>query len=203
MPNPSATADTKWEPGETNPDPSVDIPDIYIGNPTLYAQRYHFAAPNRVAYDRYPPVGGPHDPVWAACDGVVYTKPVRNEIMVHSLEHGAVWFAYNPQTLPTTDIATLADLVRSTPYLVMTPYPGLDAPISLQSWGHQLKVDAADDPRISQFVKSLLRNPYLTPEANATCAQPTFDVDNPPAFDGSAPGPGAIQLDYQPPATTS
>ena len=37
----------------------------------------------------------------------------------------------------------------------MSPYPGLDAPISLQAWGYQLKVDNADDPRIDDFIKAL------------------------------------------------
>ncbi len=36
---------------------------------------------------------------WATCNGVVYTKAVRIENMVHTLEHGAVWIAYNPDTI--------------------------------------------------------------------------------------------------------
>ena len=34
----------------------------------------------------------------------------------------------------------LTGKVQNQPYMVMSPYPGLDQPISLQSWGHQLKL---------------------------------------------------------------
>ena len=42
---------------------------------------------------------------------------------------------------------------------MLSPYVGLDSPVSLQSWGHQLKVDSVDDPRIEQFADFLTRNP--------------------------------------------
>ncbi|MEP6979828.1 MAG: DUF3105 domain-containing protein, partial [Nakamurella sp.] len=162
----------RWLPSETNPDPTVDIEGVYIGAPSLYAQRYHFAAPDRVAYDRYPPVGGPHDPTWAACDGVVYDQPVRDEMMVHALEHGAVWIAYNPDTLSSADLVDLTALVPQVGYLVMSPYPELDTPLSLQAWGHQLPLESGADPRFQQFLLAMLRNPFLTPEPNATCTNP-------------------------------
>ena len=40
----------------------------------------------------------------------------------------------------------------------MSPYEGLDKPISLQAWGYQLKVDNADDGRIDEFIKALREN---------------------------------------------
>ena len=86
--------------------------------------------------------------MWADCTGVVYPRPVRNENMVHSLEHGAVWIAYAPGRVDDAGLRRLAARVDGKPYTMMSPYPGLDRPISLQSWGHQLKVDSADDPRI-------------------------------------------------------
>jgi hypothetical protein len=42
-----------------------------------------------VEYDQSPPVGGPHNPVWANCD--FYSSEVPSENAVHALEHGAVW----------------------------------------------------------------------------------------------------------------
>lgn len=192
----------RWLPSETNPDPTVDIEGVYIGAPALYTQRYHFEAPTRVAYDRYPPVGGPHDPTWAACDGVVYEVPVRDEMMVHALEHGAVWIAYDPDTLTAGDLATLQALVPRVAYLVMSPYPGLRTPLSLQAWAHQLPLDSASDPRLDEFVLAMLRNPYLTPEPDATCTNPTFDVADPPPFVPGPPGPDAVPLDYTPPPDT-
>ena len=69
--------------------------------------------------------------------------------------------------------------------MVMSPYPGLDSPVSLQSWGHQLKVDDATDPRIDEFISSLKQNQYTHPEVGASCdaiGPGAFDQDNPPPF---------------------
>lgn len=155
----------------------------------------HVVAPQRVAYDRSPPFGGAHDQVWAACNGVVYDKAVRTENMIHSLEHGAVWIAYNPETLAGDDLITLTSKVEGTPYLTMSPYPGLDQPVSLQSWGYQLKLGSAADPRIDRFISGLRNNRKYTPEFGAPCdplASELFDQDNPPPFDPSPPGPDAM-----------
>jgi hypothetical protein len=45
----------------------------------------------------------------------------------------------------------------------MSPYPGLDKPISLQAWGYQLKVDSAGDGRINDFIKDLRQNASQEP----------------------------------------
>lgn len=165
-------------------DPSTSIQGIEIKS---YKGADHVQAPQRVDYDESPPFGGAHDGIWAACNGVVYTKPVRTEHMVHTLEHGAVWIAYNPDTLPAADVEALAKKVTGQQYMVMSPYPGLDKPVSLQSWGHRLKVADAADRRIDQFVKALKQNKYTYPEPGATCDIPAsaFDQDNPPPFDPS------------------
>ena len=63
--------------------------------------------------------------------------------MVHALEHGAVWIAYNPDKIKGEALDTLKAKVEGQPYMLMSPYPGLDKPISLQSWGHQLKLTKA------------------------------------------------------------
>ena len=95
-----------YRPSASNRDPSVNISGVYH-NADKYRSALHVRSDQRVDYDMYPPVGGPHDGFWAACDGVVYSKPVRDENMVHTLEHGAVWIAYNPNTIATGDLALL------------------------------------------------------------------------------------------------
>src|SRR4051794_7328951 len=144
-----------WRPSEDNRDPSLAIPGIVTGQ---YAGQQHVTAQQRVAYDRSPPFGGPHDAYWAACSGVVYPNPVRTENMVHSLEHGAVWIAYDPARVTGPAVQTLAAKVTGQDYTMMSPYPGLDQPVALQSWGHELKVGGVDDPRIDQFISSLRQN---------------------------------------------
>lgn len=187
-PGPSAAGDA-FTPSATNQDPAKKIPGIEI---KAYTKSMHPPTSNtRVAYDESPPFGGNHDSVWAACNGVVYKSAVRNENMVHTLEHGAVWIAYNPDKVQGGALASLARKVDGQPYTVMSPYPGLDHVVSLQSWGHRLKLDDPADRRVDQFIKSLRQNPYAYPEPGATCDNPAFDQDNPPPFDPTPPGPDA------------
>jgi hypothetical protein len=130
-----------------------------------------------VEYAESPPIGGEHDLQWADCTGTVYDVDIRHENAVHSLEHGAVWITYDPDALSEDEIATLADLADESGRM-LSPYEGLDSPVSLQSWGHQLKVDSVDDPRVEQFADFLTRNPDEHPEVGATCENPAF-IANP------------------------
>ena len=126
--------------------------------------------------------------------GIVYPEPIRTENAVHSLEHGAVWIAYNPDSLNPSDVDALTSQVNGKPYSLMSPFPGIDSPVSIQSWGHQLKVDSVDDPRIAKFITALKQNPNTHPEAGASCATVPggFDPNAPFPFDASPPGPDAI-----------
>jgi Protein of unknown function (DUF3105) len=143
--------------------------------------------PTTVAYAESPPVGGEHDPQWADCTGTVYDVDIRHENAVHSLEHGAVWITYNPDEVSDQDIETLAALVDGESGRMLSPYAGLDSPVSLQSWNHQLKVDSADDPRVEQFADFLTRNPDFHPEVGASCENPAFVADPPLAPEPAAP----------------
>jgi hypothetical protein len=179
---------------DTNQDPSDKIEGVEKVDYT--DARGHVDATQRVAYDKLPPFGGPHDAVWAACNGVVYDQPVRNENMVHPLEHGAVWITYHPDQVTGAALDTLKSKVEDQQYLMLSPYPLLDKPISLQSWGHQLKLDSADDPRIDQFIRALRTNPYQHPEPGGTCdpTPGTWNADAPPPFVGTEPGPDAVPM---------
>lgn len=120
-----------------------------------------------LTYPIYPPVGGVHAPYWQNCMGDVYTTQIAKEQAVHALEHGAVWVTYRPD-LPKDQIDKLAGKVRDKSFMLMSPYPGLDKPISLQAWGFQLKVDNAGDGRIDDFIDALRQN--ATQEPQATCS---------------------------------
>ncbi|MFW0790906.1 DUF3105 domain-containing protein [Gordonia sp. CPCC 205333] len=192
-------------PSPQNPDPSVNIPGV---TKNYYKASIHVKATQRVAYDQTPPFGGPHDEVWATCTGIVYPEPLRSENAVHALEHGAVWITYNPQTLSSDDLNKLKGKVTGEQFLFMSPYPGQSSPISLQSWGHQLKVDSPTDERINQFITALRRNTTTGvykenraeaafPETQAACAAipGAFDPSNPPPADQGKPGPDAVKMD--------
>ncbi|MGH3942533.1 MAG: DUF3105 domain-containing protein [Pseudonocardiaceae bacterium] len=183
-------------PTAENQDPSTQIDGI---QKVEYGpkNRGHVVSPRRVAYDHSPPFGGPHDEFWATCDGQVYEQAVRNENMIHSLEHGAVWIAYNPEQITGTALDSLRKRVEGQFYIMLSPYPGLDSPISLQSWGHQLKVTDAEDERIDQFIRSLRANQYTHPEVGSPCdvLPGKFDPTNPPLFVAEPPGPDAMPMD--------
>lgn len=185
-----ADALAPFTPTAENHDPSTKIPGVEV---VPYKGGQHVDAKTRVAYTHSPPFGGTHDAAWASCNGVVYTTPVRSENLVHSTEHGAVWIAYNPDRISGPALDTLKAKVVDKPYTVMSPYPGLDKAISLQSWGHQLKLDSADDPRIDQFIAALRHNQYTYPEVGASCQEPGpgyFTESAPPPY-VPAPAPGS------------
>jgi len=120
-----------------------------------------------VKYAMSPPVGGNHNQVWQNCDGDVYTKPLTKENAVHSLEHGAVWVTYNDKA-SKEDVATLKARVEKTKYSLMSPYEDQSAPIVLNAWGNQLKIQKASDPRVAAFFKKFVQGKQ-TPEPNAYC----------------------------------
>ena len=126
-------------------------------------------------------MGGNHSQYWADCTGTVYNTPIANENAVHMLEHGAVWITYNAKTLPASQLVELKKYVTGIDRMALSPYPNLKTPISLQSWGYQLFVQKASDPRIAKFIATLKYNPKTTPEVGATCSQPTF-IQHPSTF---------------------
>jgi hypothetical protein len=117
------------------------------------------------------PAGGAHSATWLNCG--IYDEPVEEEPAVHSLEHGAVWLAYDPD-LPTDQVEILRDLVRQErsrrgePLVILAPKPDLDAPIVATAWQVQLNLDDASDERLVKFVQRYQRGPF-TPEPGASC----------------------------------
>jgi hypothetical protein len=137
----------------------------------------HNHVPGPVTYSVTPPVGGDHNATWMNCG--VYNQPVPSERAVHNLEHGAVWITYQP-SLPTSQLdqlyAFFAKQTQISPpgagssrYLDITPYPGLPSPIVVTSWGFQLKLTSATDPRLQQFVDKFRYKQQYSPEYGAPC----------------------------------
>jgi hypothetical protein len=120
-----------------------------------------------------PPFGGKHNQNWALCIGVVYTRQLANENVVHTLEHGGIWLAYNP-ALDSKSVDTLKSKVLGYNFMLMTPYAGLKRPIALQAWGYQMFFNSVNDPKIDTFIRDLRLNPNTTPEYGAPCDNPRF-----------------------------
>lgn len=119
-----------------------------------------------VTYAQQPPAGGEHHPTWQNCGS--YVAPVPNEFAVHSLEHGAVWITYQPD-LPQDQVAALRNLAENQSFILVSPMEGIPSPIVASAWGRQIQLDAADDERLDQFIRTF-RLSSEAPEPGASCA---------------------------------
>jgi len=165
-----------------------------------------------VEYVVTPPVGGPHDPVWM--NAGVYTKPVPTERVVHNLEHGAVWITYDPnlpakevkqltafvtkQSLITEDLSTYGISNAKNRYVDLTPWTSnsLPSPIVISSWGYQLHVTSATDPRLQQFVDTFRYKSKYSPEYGGPVDGVPIETGGRPALDGGTqPNPAGSVSD--------
>jgi myo-inositol-1-phosphate synthase len=101
-----------------------------------------------IEYERTPPTNGNHDPLWQNCG--FYERPIKDRHAVHSMDHGVVWITYRPN-LPSGQVDKLRPYGEED-YVIFSPYPGQDAPVTATSWRVQLELDGADDPRLREFV---------------------------------------------------
>lgn len=131
-----------------------DLPVGHVAGPVEYP-----------GYPARPPVGGEHSALPQTC--AVYDEPVPAEHVVHSLEHGAVWVTYRPD-LDDDGVEVLRRQVEGRAHRLLSPLPGQQAPVVLTSWGVQLELADADDPRVEAFLQAYTRNPGA-PEPGAPC----------------------------------
>jgi len=113
---------------------------------------------------KHPPTGGNHNPAPLTCG--FYDQQPPDEFAVHSLEHGAVWIAFDPKT-SAADVQTLKNFAKQD-HVLVTPYAGMDSPITVVAWEHRLEVPSASDPRIAQFVHDFANGPQA-PERGGAC----------------------------------
>jgi len=139
---------------------STDIPGVRV-----YPNLGHAHTDAPVKYDQIPPVGGDHNPKLLTCG--IYDYPVPNENAVHSLEHGAVWITYDP-ALSSPEVERLRRMVAGHDHLILSPYPGLQAPVVASGWGVQLALKGVDDPRLPRFIQKY-ENGQQAREPGAPC----------------------------------
>jgi len=130
-----------------------------------YSDPVHTDGP--VAYDLRPPAGGMHNDAWWTCG--FYDEVLPDEQVVHDIEHGAVWLAYDAD-LPDEDIEVIHELARANPKVIATPYPDLaeDEAVVATAWSRQLRLDAVGDPRLAAFVEQY-QDGSQAPESGASC----------------------------------
>ena len=146
------------------PDPARPLPEDPPEGVEVYPATTNATVRGPIEYDREPPTNGDHDPLWQNCG--FYSEPVRDRHAVHSMDHGVVWITYRPN-LPARQVEELRSYGDER-YVLISPYPGQDAPVIATSWRVQLELKGADDPRLRQFVDQF-RISELAPLSGNRC----------------------------------
>ncbi len=122
-------------------------------------------------YNSDPPTSGPHYPEEADVgfyDKNNYKFPAG--YLVHNLEHGYVIFWYNCDLLDETGCADLKEQIQSTMddlggvKLIAYPWPSLDVPLVMTSWGRLQRFETFDSEQAKAFYRANLNR---APEPNA------------------------------------
>ena len=116
------------------------------------AGRDHVAPGATVRYADPIPTSGPHDP--NAVIGGVYDQVQRNELLVHSLEHGMIVVYYDRPAPGVLDqLRDWAGLYAG-PFdgIVVAPKPVLDGAIVLTAWNRILRLDPFDPAAAAAFI---------------------------------------------------
>ncbi len=153
------------------PDPARPLPKDPPKGIKVYPATTNATVKGPIEYDRKPPTNGNHDPLWQNCG--FYEKPIQDRHAVHSMDHGVVWITYRPD-LPAKQIDALHPYGKEN-YVIVSPYPGQDAPVIATSWRVQLKLKGADAPRLKRFVDEF-RISEIAPLSGNRC---TLGVGNP------------------------
>ena len=130
------------------PDRARPLPEDPPEGIEVYPATTNRSVKGSVRYDRTPPTNGAHAPIWQNCG--FYERPVADRHAVHSMDHGVVWITYRPD-LPPGQVDELRPYGEED-YVIVSPYPGQDAPVVATSWRVQLELDGTGDPRLRKFV---------------------------------------------------
>jgi|SRR5581483_6560138 len=122
-------------------------------------------------YNSDPPTSGPHYAQEAESgfyDTNIYTYPAG--YLVHNLEHGYVIFWYNCDLLDETGCSNLKEQIKATmddlggTKLIAYPWPSLDVPLVMTSWGRLQRFESFDLEQAKAFYRANLNR---APEPDA------------------------------------
>ncbi len=94
-------------------------------------------------YSSVPATSGPHAGAPTPCG--VYRTEVPEIFNVHTLEHGAVIFYYQPERVSGEERAQLEEAGRElSTHVIVMPYAALEVPIAMVAWGHLAQLERVD-----------------------------------------------------------
>ncbi len=108
-------------------------------------------------YNSNPPTSGPH--AGPAPWGFSETE-LRDENVIHNLEHGGIWITYKDLDQESID-ALRAIALRNSLSVVVSPREANDSPVALASWGRVEKLDSVDVETINEYIR---KNKNKSPE---------------------------------------
>jgi hypothetical protein len=167
-PQPPATEEPV---SQASPPQEPTRPDDDIEGVIFFAEQSRDHQDGKIEYEHDMPPGGAHSDAWQNCG--IYDEPLVQELVMHSLEHGAVWVAYRPD-LPVEQVEMLRNVIRDElqagvePLVLLSPQPELAASLVATAWQVQLHLDSPADERLLLFLKKYQNGPY-TPEPGAPC----------------------------------
>ena len=82
----------------------------------------------------------------------VHQEVVPDEVLVHNLEHAGVGVHYNCPDGCEELVEKLAEIVKSSNKVLLSPYPNMGTTIALTAWNYIDQFDEFDEDRIIDFI---------------------------------------------------
>lgn len=94
-------------------------------------------------YSSVPATSGPHAPAATPCG--IFRQEVPEIFNIHSLEHGAVIFYYQPDSISDDELSALEDLGRElATHVIVMPFQDLDGTMAMVAWGNLAELESID-----------------------------------------------------------
>jgi hypothetical protein len=140
----------------------------------------HLQSGEAHTYEDTPATSGFHDPSPLPTEPKVYDEQPPETQAVHSLEHGAVFVYYLPESsdgVPQTIVERLAGIAEADRATFLAPYPTLtpDRALTLTAWNRRQSCPAGEDltpERAATIVNGFVEAFECTgnaPESSAPC----------------------------------
>jgi len=117
--------------------------------------RTHVPVGEHVTYNSNPPTSGDHWPEPAPWG--FYNQFLRDEQLVHNLEHGGIWISF--KDIEEATKLSLRRISEKYPQaVIITERPQNDHKIAVASWGRLLTMETFDEQRIERFITANVNN---------------------------------------------